>query len=249
MDGEGTTTNGAAEMTSPVPSKKSTPVWAYVVAVVVVVAIVLGVLFALEQQGKITTGLFGASSETVATVNGVPIKSEDLTTSMNQISATAQLQGADITNPEIQATIRTQAVDMLVNTELLKQEAADRGITVDDAAVQARIDQLIIEVGSEEMLNERMATLGISDSILRRDIKIELMIQELLDQEFAEADLSVSEEEVLGVYEGAGGAAAGLPALDEVREQVEAQVRANKEQVIVDEFITSLRANARIELR
>ncbi len=253
MEGEETTTTPAAPaapVTPETPAKKATPWWAYAVSVVVVVAIILGVVYVMESQGRLQTGWFvNEARATIATVNGVAIKGGDLTTSINQISATAQLQGIDITDPQVQANIRTQAVDMLVNTELLKQEADKRGIVITDEDVQARIDQLITEVGTQELLNERMASLGIDDITLRRDVKIELMIQTLLDQVFADKDLTITEEEVLGVYESAGGAAAGLPALEEVRAQVEAQVRAGKEQVIVDEFISSLRGGATIEVK
>ena len=253
MEGEETTTTTPTETVAPAApetvAKKPVAWFAYAIAVIAAIGIILGVVYVMEEQGRLQTGWFINESRTaVASVNGVDIMAGDLTTSINQIGATAAQQGVDVTDPEVQNNIRTQAIDMLVNTELLKQEADKRGIVISDADVQSRIDQLITEVGSQELLTERMTALGIDDATLRRDVKTELMIQALLDQEFAGKDMSVSEEEVLGVYESAGGEAAGLPALAEVREQVEAQVRAGKEQVVVDEFIATLRGSATIEL-
>jgi len=250
MDGEETTIAPAEQITQAASAKKSAPWWTYAAAVVAVIGIILGVVYVMEEQGRLQTGLFVNESRTpVATVNGTDIRAEDLSTSINQISATAQLQGIDIANPEVQSNIRAQAVDMLVNTELLKQEATERGITITDEDVQGRIDQLITEVGTQELLTERMTSLGIDDAMLRRDVKTELMIQALLDQEFVDVDMEISEEEIVGVYESAGGAAAGLPDIEEVRPQIMAQIEAGREQVVIDEFIATLRADATIEVR
>jgi FKBP-type peptidyl-prolyl cis-trans isomerase (trigger factor) len=138
---------------------------------------------------------------------------------------------------------------MLVNTELLEQEAAERGIVVTDAEVEARIDALVQEIGSEEALNERMMALGIDDETLREDVKSELMIQALLDEVFAEADITVTEEEVSSLYQTTTGGGEDAPALVEIRPQVEAQIRASKEQSVVTEFITELRSDADVEIQ
>lgn len=232
---------------------KKTPWVAYITSAIVVVAIILGVIFMMEQQGKLSTGIFVDSDgispkSTIATVNGVDIKGADLTTSINQITTTAQLQGIDTTDPSVQANIQTQAVEMLINTELLKQEAVERGIEISDEQVQARIDLLVTEIGSKEALEERMTALGIDEDTLRKDVKSELLIQTLLDEVFAEANIEITEEEVAEVYQNAGGLEADLPDLEEVRVQVEAQIKASKEQQIVDSFVTELRTDAEVNL-
>lgn len=96
------------------------------------------------------------------------------------------------------------------------------------------------------MLNERMETLGLNREKLESDIRDEILIQSLLDQVFAAADLSISEEEVQSVYEAAGGQEAGLPELAEVREQVESQIRSSKEQAAIDEFLIELKEDAEV---
>jgi hypothetical protein len=46
----------------------------------------------------------------------------------------------------------------------------------------------------------------------------------------------------------AGGVAAGLPAIDEVRAQIETQLKTSKEQEVVTAYIEELRAKATIEV-
>ncbi len=245
----------ATEVTEPMTTKtKSTPPWiAYVIAVIALAAIAAGVVYLMEKDGRLSTGIFMQANAisaraTIATVNGTKIKGEELSTSINQISTSASQQGIDITDPSVQENIRGQAVEMLVNTELLRQEAAKREIVITDEDVTARIDALVTEVGGQELLNERMAALGIDDEILRRDVRSELLIQRLLEQVFSEKNITVSDEEVNEVYEAAGGADAGLPALSEVRSQIEEKVRGGKEQEIIDEMLVELRAAATIEM-
>ena len=72
--------------------------------------------------------------------------------------------------------------------------------------------------------------------------------QALLDQVFAETAIEVTEEEIQSLYAGAGGAEAGLPPLEEVREQVVAQIRGGKEQEVVTTFLQTLKETATIEI-
>ena len=138
---------------------------------------------------------------------------------------------------------------MLVNTELLKQAASEKGINISDEAVSERLEGIKTEIGGEEVLNERMTSLGITEDRLYKDVRDELTIQQLLETVFEEAVIEVTEEEVSALYQGAGGEEAGLPALEEVREQVEAQVRASKEQVAIDNYLTELKELAEIEIK
>ncbi len=243
-----------ATETKEVKSTKCSKTKQTIGAVVVVVIIILGVLYVMEKEGRSSTTLFTGlierqeASRTVATVNGVEIINSDLQRSVQQFSQVAVAQGVDTTSADAQAEIENQALEVLINTELLKQEAASRGLTVTEEEVADRLSNITTEIGGEEVLAERMSSLGIETDQLMSDINDELLIQKLLEGVFAEKDIQITEEEVLSVYEGAGGAAAGLPALEEVREQVEAQLIASKEQTIIDELLASLKGTAAIEI-
>lgn len=234
-------------------TKSSTPWIAYVVAVAALLAIAAGVVYLMEKDGRLSTGIFipanGISPNgTVATINGTKIKGAELTTSINQISTSASLQGVDVTDPEVQKNIKDQAIEMLINTELLRQEAGKREIVITDEDVTARIDALVTEVGSQELLDERMASLGIDNDTLRRDVRSELLIQRLLDQVFDDSNITVTESEIESVYENAKASDPSVPALSEVKSKIEASLRGDKEQQILDSLLTDLRSAATIEM-
>lgn len=225
-----------------------------IAAVILVIIALLGIVFLMEQQGRLNTGIFDGAqkmlsrNKAVALVNESKISEYDLNISMAQIATGAAAQGADVESAEIKQEIQTQAIDMLVNTELLKQEAATRGIEITGDEVNARLETLKTDVGGEEVLKERMKEFNIDEKTLRRDIKNELTIQKLLEAVFVEKTVAVTEEEVLAFYETAGGPGAELPALEEVRAQIEAQLKTTKEQEVVTAYIEELRAKATIEL-
>jgi hypothetical protein len=225
-----------------------------IAAVILVVIALLAVVFLMEQQGRLNTGIFDgvqkmlSRNKAVALINDSKISQYDLNISMAQIATGAAAQGADIESEEVKNEIQTQAIDMLVNTELLKQEAAARGIEISADEVNARLETLKTDVGGEEVLKERMKEFNIDEKTLRRDIKNELTIQKLLEAVFVEKTVAVTEEEVLAFYETAGGPGAELPALEEVRAQIEAQIKTTKEQEVVTAYIEELRGKATIEL-
>jgi len=120
---------------------------------------------------------------------------------------------------------------------------------VSDQAAVERLATIEEEIGGADVLAERMATLGLDEAQLQEDIRDEILIQELLDTVFLEAEIEVTEEEIATVYENAGAAGGEeLPPLEEVRGQIESEIVSSKEQEVVDQFITDLRAEAEIEI-
>lgn len=237
---------------SDTPKKKS--MTSYVVSILVVVLIIGGVLFVMEKQGRSSTGVFDSmlakqeANKVVATVNGEEITNSELATSIQQFSQAATAQGVDTTSLDVQSEIRNQSLEVLINTELLKQAAADKGIEVSEEEAASRLATISEEIGGPDVLAERMAILGVDEEKLQQDIRDELMIQELLDSVFAEANIIVTEEEINSVYENAGGVEAGLPALEEVRAQIEAQIKSSKEQEVVDAYLSELKSAAEVEV-
>jgi peptidyl-prolyl cis-trans isomerase SurA len=235
-------------------NKKSSNLTFIIGAVLIVGVVILAILFQLEKEGRSSTNIFGnfiASQEAnrvVAEVNGKELVNSDLAVSIEQFTQMAQAQGVDITSETVQADIRSQSLDVMINTELLKQEAAERNIEVTEEAVAERLDAIVNQLGGEAQLEERMASLGIDEEKLQADIREEILIQNLLDEVFAESNLEVTEEEISAVYQTATDGAEDVPALDQVRDQVEAQIRTSKEQEAVDSLISELREEADIQI-
>ncbi len=241
---------------NPTASKKQF-LMQYGIAALVVLVIGAGLAYALEQQGRINTGVFDAIGSVIkpaplaAKVNGTGISLADYDKNLAQLNNAAVQQGADIANESIAKEIKTQAIDVLVNTELLRQEARKGGAEVTEADIDKRYQEIVTSIGGEEKLAAKMTELGITTESLRKDIEGEILIQGHLATAVDTSSIKVTEDDLKAAYAQISGTAATgvtVPPLTEIKTQLETQLKTNKEQELVNAYITTLREGATIEV-
>jgi hypothetical protein len=209
-----------------------------------------GLLFVLEQQGRISTGLFSSigSNSPAALVNDVKIKRADYDSSVAQLVSMRASRGDDTSDPAVLAQLEAQAIDTLVNGELLRQAAIESGKEASKEVIDARYGEIEIGIGGPEPLATKMSEFGITTETLRRDIENEILIQALFDEVFGTDKAVVTDAEVEAFYAEVSGVEAGLPPLEDVREQIAEQIRQNQQQAEVAAYIETLKAEAKIEI-
>jgi len=234
------------------PTKKNR---LYTIIATALVVVALGAVWMrLEKEDRVSTSFFDSylqeqsDSEIVAIVNGEELRNKELELSIEQQSQLAASQGVNPADPAVALDIRTQAVEMLVNTTLLRQVADESGVAATDEAVAERITELEEASGGAEVLAERMAEFDVDQATFKKDVRTELTILALLDSVFAEADISATDEEVAEIYNNAVSSGAEVPPLEEVRAEIEEQIVLSKEQIVVDEYLAELRTTADIEI-
>ncbi len=250
------TTTETAEMsqTAPVKTAGGGAFKRYLVVGIVVALIALALIFVLEREGRLSTGLFSGVisalevTSPVAVVNGQEISRRDFDSSYNQLLQMAATQGTDVTDPAVTEQYQTQAIDTLVNGELLRQAAIAAGMTASDEAINTRYGEIETGVGGPEALLARMTEIGVNETTLRRDIENEILIQGLFDQTLTSTSQEVTEEEVTNLYEQLGGEEAGLPPLADVYDQVVEQIKLDRQQAEVSVYLEQLRTEATIEV-
>lgn len=229
----------------------------YGIATLVILIMGTGLVYALEQQGRINTGIFEKIGTVVnpapaaATVNGAKITKAEYEKNLLQLQTAATAQGADVTDEAIQGEIKKQAIDVLVNTELLRQEARKDGSDVTSEQVEARYQEILTSLGGAEQLQAKMTELGITEDSLRKDIEGEILIQGHLSKAVDTSKIAISEAELKAAYEqitATAGAGATIPPLADIKTQLEAQLKTNKEQELVNAYITKIREGAEIEV-
>lgn len=227
---------------------------AYAAAVAGILVIGTGLLFVLEKEGRVSTGLFSGmisqmeANEPVAKVNDVVIPQSEFDSSLQQLIQMASQQGADVTDPAAVEQFRTQAIETLVNAELLRQAALAEGMTATSEAIEARFAEISEGVGGPDLLAERMAEFGVTEAGLRRDIENEILIQGLFDAKVTTDSPEVTDEQIAAFYEQAGGTTSDLPPLSEISDQIEAQIKFDQEQLVIGEYVETLRSEAEVEI-
>ncbi len=236
------------------PVKKTANKYTYAISFVILVIIGFGLVFLLERDGRINTNLFTGiiaemeAKKPAAKVNGTVIPMSDLNSGVKQLSEAAKAQGQDAESEAAIKQFQDQAIDSLVNGEILRQKAKAEGFSTTTEAIDSRYNEIQTSIGGAEALVAKMAEFGVTEANLRRDIENEIIIQALFDSVVDKDSLEVTEEEIKGFYDQAGGAAAGIPPLEEVRDQIVQQIKQDKEQQQINDYVEKLKTDAKIEI-
>jgi len=240
----------AAATRSPKPKKKSSALlW------IVGLVIGLGVAFAaaqylgfFEQPNKDGDSAVQTDPSTVvATVNNVEITRGELDEKIAEVSASMP-DGAAATDD---AAFEFQVLDEIINIELLTQKAMESNLTVSDEEIDAELANLKQTLGGEESFTQQLTLAGLTEEELLENMRTELLIRKLLDQETELEDVTVTEAEVEAFYNEAQASAPEgqeIPPLAEAQEFIRAQLIQEKSAEIVNTYLDRLRDSVNIDV-
>jgi parvulin-like peptidyl-prolyl isomerase len=156
-------------------------------------AVSLAVVLLIAGCGK-SSGPSELRQDQAAVVNGVSISVDKLTAvaKADQAAAAAgQQQGA----PPSGAELNRQALGELVQSEIVLQGARQRGVSVSDADIAARLDQIRAQVAEQnanfdQLLAQRSLTLQLLIDQLRPQIAAQRIGAKLVPSKISDADLA-----------------------------------------------------------
>ncbi|MFC4555817.1 SurA N-terminal domain-containing protein [Georgenia faecalis] len=196
--------------------------------------------------------------DVVAVVNGEEIGRDEFVSTyegmFSQYAMQAQMSG----QPVDQDLLKAQVADNMVGNTLLIQEADNRGFTATPDAVDAALAEMAEQNGLEsaDAVITALTEQGMTEEEIRSQLETQVKVEQLIADEAG--DTTPTDEEVQAAYDEAvaqqeaAGAASGqtaeMPPLEEVRPQVEEQVRSQKEGAAVEALVTSLRESADVTI-
>jgi len=195
--------------------------------------------------------------EVVATVDGHEIGKDEFVQAyegqFQQMVMQAQMSGQEVD----QNQLKQQTVDSMVGTQLLIQEADRRSFTASDEQVDATLEELAKSNGLGSS-DELVATLG-EQGMSEEEVRSQAATQTKLDQLVADeaGDTTPTEEELRKVYDESvaqqpaapeGGEQPTPPSFEEVRPQLEQQLKSQKEGEVIQALVASLREGADVEV-
>lgn len=112
----------------------------------------------------------------------------------------AEVNGEVITKDEFyQELLKAggkQLLDRLIEQKLIQQAAKEKGVTVSDQQVQEKLDEMKEQFGGEASFQLYMAQFGITEDLLKQDIRNQLLVEGILGPE-----IEISEEEMKSYFE------------------------------------------------
>jgi foldase protein PrsA len=153
------------------------------------------------SNGKGTSGADGLTGGVAATVNGVEIAEDDVTVYIQEYRTSYGMTDEDSwgeyladsgTTPE---AFREDTIGTFIEDELTRQAMAEKGIEVDTAEVDERINAMRVNYESEEAWNQALQGAGWTEEAYREEIGLRLQLMRLIE-EVAPAE-EPAEEDVL----------------------------------------------------
>ncbi|GGF92624.1 peptidylprolyl isomerase [Paenibacillus abyssi] len=166
VNGNGTTAGAAASTPS---GLLNTKIW---IGISFVLCALLVAMIAFGPEGK-----KAESSEAVATVNGVAIGKDKLYDALVGQGGTAALEN-------------------LITEELIRQEAEKANVTVSESDIDGEIGKIRVDYPSDEEFQSVLQQNGLTEEVLRKQIKIQLEMRKVL-----EPQIQVTDEELQQYYD------------------------------------------------
>lgn len=191
--------------------------------------------------------------ETIAEVNGQAISKErfEITylSQFQQASLEAQLAGQAFD----QEQFKRELAESMIDLELLIQEADRRQFVATDDEIDQIITALVEEnhLESEQALYELYEEQGMSSDQLRDELVHQIKLDQLINDEAK--NLQINEEQVIELYEELITVYEEmeqdeeLPSMEEIRSDLESQIRYQEENLLIIELIEQLRDDAKIK--
>ncbi|HHU20239.1 MAG TPA: peptidylprolyl isomerase [Bacilli bacterium] len=189
----------------------------------------------------------------VAEVNGQAISKErfELTylSQFQQVAIEAQLTGQAFD----QEQFKQELAESMIDLELLIQEADRRQFVATDDDIDQMVTTLVEEnhLESDQALYELYEEQGMSRDQLRAELTHQIKLDQLINDQAK--NLQITEEQIVELYEELiivyqeMEQDGELPPMEEIRPDLESQIRFQEENLLIIEFIEQLRGDAEIK--
>ncbi len=219
-----------------------------IVIVVLVVAVVLFVVFfGAGKMSKPLSSVNNAALDSVASVNGVPIPRASFDAQLAIATTTYKTQGVDVADATKLAAIRTQVLNDLINNELVAQGVKSSGTLADDAEVETQFQNILKQSGGADKLKAQMTAANLTEAKLKDNITKQLTIQKFLLKNVDISTATSSDAEIKKFYDDNTKGLKTPPKLKDVKEQIRQQIITNKQQQLINAFLTALRAKSDVK--
>ncbi len=194
--------------------------------------------------------------EVVAEVNGEEVTKDEFVPTyeaqLQQATMQAQMGGGEAPDEE---ALQEQTADSLVDAELLRQEAASRGIEVSDEDIDAKLTELAEQnqLDSAQALLDALAKQGTTEDQARSQVETQVLVEGLVEDEAG--DIEPTEKELRALYQqvkqqqaqmGKNGQSA--PPYEKVKPQLEQQAVSQEQNRIAQKLVDELREDADITI-
>jgi len=183
-----------------------------------------------------------------ARVNGAEISNHRLERHFDEYVKAQRRNITAMINPRVYKKYKREALDQLIERELLWQAAKADGAVAPDDEVQAALAEMQAQLGSREAYLRRLEQSGFDERGYTEYVRQALSGARLLNRRVPAAP-EVADEEIAAFYRSNLHRFGAPPRpLEEARDPIRARLAADKRAAQAREVVAALKAAARIEL-
>lgn len=160
-----------------------------VIVLTLALALTLPAFAADEKEG---------GADYVAIVNGTKIPYQSLEQKLNFVKQRYASQGQQLNEQQLDS-IKQDIAERMVEKELLYQKSQELGIEVDMDKVDSQINQFKKKFDDEKKYQQQLSQMGYTEDLLRSEIKQNMAIQKLIEEEIA-SKVALSDKELKKYY-------------------------------------------------
>ena len=221
-----------------------------------IIAVVVGYLyvnngfkFTSDDAKEALTSIEIKDDQVVAKVNGEELFGSELKPQIDILMQQFGSANISTLDPEALSQVQTQALDSIVNTKLVTQAAKAEGLEATKQDIDNEFNKIVEGVGGMETAEKRLKELGLTTDGFKATLVNDVLIRKYLEAKNDPATLAVREEEIKTVYNQVTSSAPdSAPPFEEVRFQIEEQLKFQKQQQILTQTLGELRSVAEVEL-
>ncbi len=202
-----------------------------------------------------------SANDVVATVNGVDIGIDVFEDIVKQLSSQYAQQGLDIEGEGGEAIlqqIEQEAINSLVQQEVILQEAKNKGFDVSDEEVVEELENIKQQYPAEEDFETALQENDLTENKLKAMITDQMQVMNYINSLQSEVKVTVSEDEVKEIYEQyktqmeaqmeGSENIQEMPAFEDIKDMLENELKQRKEQEQVGQMIEKLVEESEIEI-
>jgi parvulin-like peptidyl-prolyl isomerase len=178
--------------------------------------------------------------DSVVSVNGDEVKGDKYNSIYTQIKNSMQQYGQDVSDLD---KLKDQTLDILVEQQLIRQDAADKGLEASDKEIESEFKSLKEENG--EQLTAVLKQFNLSEDDFKKQLADDIITNKYMDKEL---DIKVTDDEVKEYYDQLkeqGGDEVGK--LDEMKDMIKDQLKQQKGQEELQAKVDKLKKDAKID--
>ncbi len=179
----------------------------------------------------------------VAVINGKEVTGDRYNTVYSQTKTLLYEQGQDVKDQEL---IKEKALNALVSQEVLSQDVENQGIVVSKQEIDDYINDAKSQFDSEKQFEKELKKLNYTEETFRDQVALQLEQKQYVKESFGK--IEVSDQEVESYYKELKKQSDDLPKLEEVKENIKAQLANQQLQNKLNQRIKELKEKAEIEM-